>query len=62
MLDKYSVGDATAAKRSDIFSQAGFISANVFVDSLLKMDPAKIDRASVTATIRNVKNDRCGQQ
>jgi branched-chain amino acid transport system substrate-binding protein len=58
VLEKYSVGDAAAANRHDSFSQAGFISANIFVDTLLKMDPGKIDRASVTTALRNVKNYR----
>ena len=58
VLDRYSVADSAAANRRDTFSQAGFISANVFVDTLMKMDPAKIDRASVTAALRAVKNYR----
>ena len=58
VLEKFSVGDAAASNRRDTFSQAGFVSANIFVDTLMKMDPAKIDRASVTTALRNVKNYR----
>ncbi len=58
VLENFSVGDGAATNRRDSFSQAGFISANIFVDTLLKMDPAKIDRASVTTALRNVKNYR----
>ena len=32
----------------DSFSQGGFLSAKIAVDALLKLDPAKIDRQSVT--------------
>ncbi len=39
----------------DTFSQAGYLSARVVTDALLKIDPAKIDRKSVTAALRNVK-------
>ena len=39
----------------DTFSQAGYLAARVTAETLLKMDPAKIDRKSVTAALRNVK-------
>lgn len=42
----------------DTFSQAGFVSANIFVDALLKMDPKTINRKTVTAAIKGVKNYR----
>lgn len=58
VMEKFSVGDAAASNRHDTFSQAGFVSANIFVDTLMKMDPAKINRASVTTALRNVKNYR----
>ena len=39
----------------DTFSQAGYLAARLTADTLLKMDPAKIDRKSVTAALRGVK-------
>ena len=39
----------------DTFSQAGYLAARVTAETLLKMDPAKIDRKSVTAALRSVK-------
>jgi branched-chain amino acid transport system substrate-binding protein len=42
----------------DTFSQAGFVSANIFVDTLLAMDPATISRESVTEALFDVKNYR----
>ncbi|MBY3182004.1 ABC transporter substrate-binding protein [Rhizobium laguerreae] len=41
----------------DTFSQSGYLSARFFVDALLKLDPAKIDRASVTEAIQQIKNE-----
>jgi branched-chain amino acid transport system substrate-binding protein len=38
----------------DTFSQAGYLAARVTAETLLKMDPAKIDRKSVTAALRAV--------
>jgi branched-chain amino acid transport system substrate-binding protein len=51
VLDKY----ATPSDQRDTFSQAGYIAARVFVDTLLKMDPAKIDRTTVTDAIHNIR-------
>jgi branched-chain amino acid transport system substrate-binding protein len=42
----------------DTFSQAGFVSANILVDTLLKMDPKDIDRKNVTEALMAVKNYR----
>ena len=42
--------------RRDTFSQSGYISAKFFVDTLLEMDPAEIDRASVTEAIRGISD------
>jgi branched-chain amino acid transport system substrate-binding protein len=39
----------------DTFSQAGYLAARLTADALLKMDPAKIDRKTVTAALRGVK-------
>jgi branched-chain amino acid transport system substrate-binding protein len=39
----------------DTFSQAGYLAARVTAETLLKMDPSKIDRKSVTAALRSVK-------
>ncbi|MGY3590408.1 branched-chain amino acid transport system substrate-binding protein [Bradyrhizobium sp. USDA 4341] len=50
VLDKYG----QASDPRDTFSQAGYLAARVTAETLLKMDPAKIDRASVTAALRNV--------
>ena len=38
----------------DTFSQAGYLAARVTAETMLKMDPAKIDRKSVTAALRGV--------
>jgi len=54
VMDKYAKADDPR----DTFAQAGFVSANIFVDTLMKMDPAKIDRASVTTALKAVKNYR----
>lgn len=40
----------------DTFSQAGYLSARFFVDAMLQQDPAKLDRATVSEAIRNIKN------
>ena len=43
----------------DTFSQAGFVSAMIVVDTLMQMDPAQLDdRASVTAALKAVRNFR----
>ena len=42
----------------DTFSQAGYVAARVIVDLMLKMDPAKIDRATVNAALKNMKGFR----
>ena len=54
VMDKY----ARADDPRDTFAQAGFVSANIFVDTLMKMDPAKLDRASVTAALKAVRGYR----
>jgi branched-chain amino acid transport system substrate-binding protein len=54
VMDKYARPDDPR----DTFAQAGFVSANIFVDTLLKMDPKAIDRASVTKALKAVKNYR----
>lgn len=40
----------------DTFSQAGYLAARLVTETLLKMDPKKIDRASVTDALRKVSN------
>ncbi|MCC8961319.1 ABC transporter substrate-binding protein [Bradyrhizobium sp. Pear76] len=50
VMDKYGQG----SDPRDTFSQAGYLAARVTAETLLKMDPAKIDRASVTTALRNV--------
>ncbi len=54
VMDKYARKDDPR----DTFAQAGFVSANIFVDTLMKMDPNKIDRANVTKALKAVKNYR----
>lgn len=54
IMDKY----ARPEDPRDTFSQAGFLAANIFVDTLLKMKPNAINRASVTKALRAVKNYR----
>jgi branched-chain amino acid transport system substrate-binding protein len=48
----------TRSDPRDTFSQAGYLAARVVTETLLKMDPAKINRATVTAALRNVSNFR----
>jgi branched-chain amino acid transport system substrate-binding protein len=52
VMDEYAAADDPR----DTFAQAGFAAANIFVDTLMKMDPATIDRASVTAALKGVRN------
>ena len=54
VMDKYGHKDDPR----DTFSQAGFVSANIFVDTLLKLDPKTIDRKTVTAALKGVRNYR----
>lgn len=52
VMDAYAPTDAAR----DTFSQSGFLSAKYFVDTVLKMDPAKLDdRAAVTQAIKDIK-------
>jgi branched-chain amino acid transport system substrate-binding protein len=54
VMDKYASKDDPR----DTFAQAGFVSANIFVDTLMKMDPKTINRANVTKALKAVKNYR----
>jgi branched-chain amino acid transport system substrate-binding protein len=54
IMDKY--GEESDPR--DTFSQSGYLSARFFVDALLKLDPAKIDRPTVTDAIRAIKNEK----
>lgn len=49
--------DAFAGKNDprDSFAQAGYLAARIATEALLKLDPKKIDRATVSAALRNVK-------
>ena len=38
----------------DSFAQGGYLAARIVTDTLLKLDPRKIDRASVSAALRKV--------
>lgn len=42
--------------RRDTFSQSGYISAKFFVEALLELDPATLDRAVVSEAIRGITN------
>ena len=39
----------------DSFAQAGYLAARIATEALLKLDPKKIDRASVSTALRSVK-------
>ncbi len=54
VMDKYG---APSDKR-DTFSESGFLSSKNFVNALLKLDPAKIDRQTVTAAILAIRNEK----
>jgi branched-chain amino acid transport system substrate-binding protein len=54
VMDKY----ASPKDKRDTFSESGFVSAKFFVNAMLKLDPAKIDRKSVTAAIRAIKGEK----
>ena len=52
VMDAYAAKDA----KRDTFSQSGYLSARIFVHTLLGMDPAKLDdRAAVNAAIMAIK-------
>lgn len=42
----------------DALAQGGYLAARLFTAALLKLDPAKIDRASVTAALQGVQDFR----
>ncbi len=52
VLNKYG----KSSDQRNTFSQAGYLAAAAATNALLKMDPAKIDRASVAEAFRNIKN------
>lgn len=52
VMAEYGASDAPI----DSFSQGGFLSAKIAVDALLTLDPAAIDRASVTAAFIGVED------
>jgi branched-chain amino acid transport system substrate-binding protein len=54
VMDTY----ASPKDRRDTFSQAGFLAAKFFVNAVLKLDPAKIDRKTVTAAIRGIAGEK----
>lgn len=57
MLNWYAVLDKYADKsiQRDTFNQAGYLAARWIVEVMLAMDPAKIDRASVSEALRGMK-------
>jgi len=52
VMDKY----AAESDPRDTFSQSGYLSARFFVEAMLKLDQAKIDRATATDAIRAINN------
>jgi branched-chain amino acid transport system substrate-binding protein len=52
VLNKY--GKPTDQRNT--FSQAGYLAAAAATDAMLKLDPAKIDRAAVAEAFRNIKS------
>ncbi|MEO8058524.1 MAG: ABC transporter substrate-binding protein [Burkholderiales bacterium] len=54
VLDQY--GAKTDPR--DTFSQAGYLAARLVTETLLKMDPKKLDRANVTDALRKVSDFR----
>ncbi len=52
VLDKYG----KPSDQRNTFSQAGYLAALAATNALLKLDPAKIDRATVTEAFRNIKD------
>jgi branched-chain amino acid transport system substrate-binding protein len=56
MLNWYAVLDKYADKgiQRDTFNQAGYLAARWITDLMLTMDPAKIDRASVSDALRGM--------
>ena len=51
IMDKYGV----KTDPRDTFSQGGYLAAKIATETLLKLDPAKIDRATVSDALRAVK-------
>lgn len=58
VTDRWGRSDAVATHRRDTFSQAGFVSADIFTHTLLQMDPRTLDRAAVTRALRAVRDWR----
>ena len=54
IMDKYGA----KSDPRDTFSQGGYLSAKIATETMLKMDPAKIDRASVADALRAVRDFR----
>ena len=52
VMDAYGKSDDPR----DNFSEAGYLAAKVATDALLKVDPAKLDRASATAALQGIKD------
>ena len=54
VLGKYG----SASDPRDTFAQAGYLAARIVTDALLKLDPKKIDRTTVSEALRAVKGFR----
>ena len=52
VLDQYG----KASDQRNTFSEAGYLAAAAATSALLKLDPAKIDRAAVAEAFRNIKD------
>lgn len=59
VMDRWGRSDARASQRRDTFSQAGFVSADIFTAALLQMDPRQLDdRQAVSRALRAVRDHR----
>lgn len=54
LMDRYGA----KADPRDTFSQAGYLAARVVTEAMLKLDPKKLDRASVSEALRKVSDFR----
>ena len=54
MMDKYG----SRSDPRDTFSQGGYLAAKIATEAMLKMDPARIDRAGVSEALRSVRDFR----
>lgn len=58
VTDRWGSTDAVATQRRDTFSQAGFVAADLFTHTLLRLPPAQLNRAAVSRALRAVHDWR----